>query len=202
MSQTGSRKAASQDRRAAILQAMLELIAERGFHDTPMSMVSQRSGASAGIIYHYFDNKEELIHSLYTEVKIDYTRALMQDHPENLPPAQAFRQIWLKGYQYHREHPQETLFMEQFENAPYFEKHPQVPETEEALSRMLALFSTPEGKFKDLPLEVLWEMSLGVASRVARQEHLSGSLGLDAQKLDLMALACWQAVSEQPSAQS
>jgi TetR/AcrR family transcriptional regulator, repressor of fatR-cypB operon len=33
---------ALKDKREAILQAMLELVAERGFHDAPMSLVAKR----------------------------------------------------------------------------------------------------------------------------------------------------------------
>lgn len=197
MSQTRSRKTSSQDRRAAILQAMLELIAERGFHDTPMTLISQRSGASAGIIYHYFENKDQMIHALYGEVKLDYSRAILKDHPEQLPPAQAFRQMWLNGYQYHRDHPRETLFMEQFENSPFYQQHGPIPEIDDAFARILPLFDTPEARFKNLPLEVIWEMSLGTAARVARLEHISENPILNEEKLDLLALACWHAVSEQ-----
>jgi TetR/AcrR family transcriptional regulator, repressor of fatR-cypB operon len=40
---------ALKDKREAILQAMLELVAERGFHDAPMSLVAKRANTSAGI---------------------------------------------------------------------------------------------------------------------------------------------------------
>jgi AcrR family transcriptional regulator len=60
---------ALKDRREAILQAMLELVAERGFHDAPMSLVAKRASTSAGIIYHYFPSKDELIRALYLHVK-------------------------------------------------------------------------------------------------------------------------------------
>lgn len=196
MSQTrSSSKTTPQDRKAAILQAVLELIAERGFHDTPMSMITQRSGASAGIIYHYFENKDELIHALYAQVKLQYSNALMQHNPQNLSAPQAFRQLWLNAYHHHRDHPQETLFMEQYENSPYFERHRHVQEADEALNQMLQVLNSGEKGLKDLPLDVLWELSMGVAARVARSEHLTGSLDLDAAQLDLIALACWQAIS-------
>ena len=48
-------------KRDAILDAMLDIVVERGFHDAPMSLVAQRSGASAGVIYHYFASKEDII---------------------------------------------------------------------------------------------------------------------------------------------
>jgi len=56
------------DKRGAILDAALHLIAERGFHNTPVSKIAEVSGVSAGIIYHYFDSKDELIQELYREV--------------------------------------------------------------------------------------------------------------------------------------
>ena len=68
---------AGKDKREAILQAMLELVAERGFHDAPMSLVAQRAGTSAGIIYHYFPSKDELIRALYLHVKAKMGRFLI-----------------------------------------------------------------------------------------------------------------------------
>jgi AcrR family transcriptional regulator len=53
------------DKREAILEAMLDLIVERGFHDAPMSVLAKRSGASPGVIYHYFPSKDDLIHAVY-----------------------------------------------------------------------------------------------------------------------------------------
>jgi len=62
----------------SILQAMLQLVAERGFHDAPMSLVAKRAGTSAGIIYHYFPSKDELIRALYLHVKAKMGRFLIE----------------------------------------------------------------------------------------------------------------------------
>src|SRR5690349_8003202 len=97
--------AASKDKRATILQAALELIAERGFHGAPMSLVAQRAGVSAGIIYHYFASKEELIHALYHQIEADFSRALLAGSPQSLPFAEAFMQVWLNAYRFYRSHP-------------------------------------------------------------------------------------------------
>src|SRR5829696_3263652 len=95
----------SKDKRATIFQAALELIAERGFHGAPMSLVAQRAGVSAGIIYHYFASKEELIHELYRHIEADFSRALLAGIPQSLPLAEAFTQIWLNAYRFYRSHP-------------------------------------------------------------------------------------------------
>ena len=49
----------AEDKRTAILQATLRLISENGFHGTAMSKVAKEAGVSAGIIYHYFDSKDD-----------------------------------------------------------------------------------------------------------------------------------------------
>ena len=49
-----------EDKRTAILDATLRLISKNGFHGTAMSKVAKEAGVSAGIIYHYFDSKDDL----------------------------------------------------------------------------------------------------------------------------------------------
>jgi AcrR family transcriptional regulator len=63
-------------KRDAILDAMLDIVVERGFHDAPMSLIAQRSGASAGVIYYYFSIKEEIIHAVYERIRALKTEAL------------------------------------------------------------------------------------------------------------------------------
>ena len=52
-------------KREAILAAMLDVVVEQGFHDAPMSLIAERAGASAGLIYHHFPSKEAIIQALY-----------------------------------------------------------------------------------------------------------------------------------------
>lgn len=49
------------DKRTDILQAALQLIAERGFHAAPMAEIAEKAGVAAGTIYLYFKNKDILI---------------------------------------------------------------------------------------------------------------------------------------------
>src|SRR5260370_39190613 len=71
------------DKREAILQAALELIAEHGLQHTPMSLTSKRVRARAGSIYHYFESKDDLLESLYLRVKGDMGRDwLAADDPQ------------------------------------------------------------------------------------------------------------------------
>lgn len=55
-------------RRQEILQAAIEVLAERGFHKTKIRDIAQAAGVADGTIYLYFKNKDELLIQLFEEV--------------------------------------------------------------------------------------------------------------------------------------
>ncbi|MEU1548291.1 helix-turn-helix domain-containing protein [Nocardia sp. NPDC005745] len=54
--------------RDALVAAARELFEERGFRDTRISDIAERSQTSYGTFYHYFDTKEAVLQALFTEV--------------------------------------------------------------------------------------------------------------------------------------
>lgn len=188
---------APKDKRETILHAALELIAEHGFHGAPMSAVAQRAGVSAGIIYHYFASKDELIHALYHDVEANFTRALLAGRPQALPLAEACQRIWLNAYHYYRAHPHETRFLEQYKQSPFH----QAASAAEAMGGgdfafLAELFDGDpvERPVKDLPADVIYELTLGVAARVA-QRHTVDASSMTEDQLAAIAAACWQAIA-------
>lgn len=182
------------DKREAILQAMLELVAERGLQDAPMSLVARRSGASAGVIYHYFASKEELLRALYVRVKADSVAAVNAAVVAAPPSQEAFERIWLGVYRYFAEHRREALFLYQFEGVPGY-KTPAVMELLEEDRNYSAVLNwlrsgIADLRIKDLPLTVLYELSFAVASRLAFRQG-----PLDEGILLKTASSCWQAVA-------
>ncbi|MDG1332227.1 MAG: TetR/AcrR family transcriptional regulator [Crocinitomicaceae bacterium] len=49
------------ERKEAILQAALHVFAEEGYHSASISKVSKAAGVSKGLMYNYFESKEELL---------------------------------------------------------------------------------------------------------------------------------------------
>lgn len=74
-----------EEKREKIFNATLKLIAENGFHGTAMSRVAKEAGVSAGIIYHYFENKDELIIELYKALKRNWANILIRDFDQTQP---------------------------------------------------------------------------------------------------------------------
>jgi AcrR family transcriptional regulator len=183
------------DKREAILQAMLELVAERGFHDAPMSLVARRAGTSAGIIYHYFPSKDELIRALYLHVKAKMGRFLIEGQVVDMPAEQAFKRVWMNAYRFYRTHQQEVKFLDQYENSPYCGGSPEMEalvQQDQNIALLMNLFRprSTGGPLKDLPREAVAELTLGVAARLAKRAK-----PLKTKALEEIAAACWKAVT-------
>jgi TetR/AcrR family transcriptional regulator, repressor of fatR-cypB operon len=184
------------DKRTAILEATLELIAERGFHGTPMSQVAKRSSVSAGIIYHYFENKDDLIHQLYRHIKIKFSEALIEGFPLDASWDDNFKHIWMNAYYFYVKHPQETLVLEQYENSPYAQAWHEKTDLDENMRMLIGMIESQieAGNIHPMPMEVLYELSFGVALSLAKRQ-IVGTLKIDAIILDSAAKACLRAVS-------
>lgn len=50
-----------EQRRNDILEAALELFASQGYHNTSIEAIRKKAGVSKGLIYNYFDKKEDLV---------------------------------------------------------------------------------------------------------------------------------------------
>ena len=56
-------------RREQLLETAMRLFVERGFNATPTSAITKEVGMSAGILFHYFKTKDDLIDELYVSTK-------------------------------------------------------------------------------------------------------------------------------------
>jgi AcrR family transcriptional regulator len=55
------------DKRRMILDAAIRVFADKGFHHCRVSDVADEAGVAYGLVYHYFDSKEEILNQLFIE---------------------------------------------------------------------------------------------------------------------------------------
>jgi len=84
----------SEDKRSAILDAATRLFAERGLAATPTSEISRRAGVAEGTLFTYFETKDDLINSLYREIKLELADAMMSDFPRKKNVRTRLRHVW------------------------------------------------------------------------------------------------------------
>ena len=57
-------EAIRQEKTKLILDTALELFAEKGFHQTSISDITRKAGISKGLLYNYFESKDEVLKSI------------------------------------------------------------------------------------------------------------------------------------------
>jgi TetR/AcrR family transcriptional regulator, repressor of fatR-cypB operon len=67
-------QAAKHDKREVIPRTMPDLVVEGRLEDAPIAPLAGKSGASPGVIYHYFASKNDLIDAVYERVLYLYRR--------------------------------------------------------------------------------------------------------------------------------
>jgi TetR/AcrR family transcriptional regulator, fatty acid metabolism regulator protein len=55
------------DKQRLILDAAIHVFARKGFHSCRVSDVADEAGVAYGLVYHYFQSKEEILDTLFTE---------------------------------------------------------------------------------------------------------------------------------------
>ena len=60
-------KAPPVDKRRNILDAAIRVFARQGFHSTRVSDIADEAGVAYGLVYHYFNSKEEVLNELFAE---------------------------------------------------------------------------------------------------------------------------------------
>ncbi|MCG8540086.1 MAG: TetR/AcrR family transcriptional regulator [Clostridia bacterium] len=175
------------NKKEIIFKTTLELVNEFGLIGTTISKISKRANISPGIIYHYFNSKDEIIHQLYKNVEEDFAREINKDNPLNLSILDCYKQIWISAYNFCIQNYKKMVFIEIYQNSPYFKDCISTARREflEMLSKKNEE-SIMKGELKDLPIESIYAMTGRVAIELARL-HIKGLNPLKSNSIEDMA---------------
>jgi AcrR family transcriptional regulator len=156
-------------KRQAILDAALDLFAERGFHGTAVPLVAERAGVGAGTVYRYFDSKEALVNELFRFWKHELGRALLYEFPVGVKMREQFHEIWLRLNRFAAVHPKAVAFLELHHHRDYLDARSRA--VEDAVLAPLYQFVTSAQQRQEIrPIapEVLMAMVYGTFTALLR----------------------------------
>ncbi|HLW01670.1 MAG TPA: TetR/AcrR family transcriptional regulator [Ktedonobacterales bacterium] len=84
---------ATEDRRNQILEAALKVFGEKGFNGATNKNIADAAGVSAGLIYFYFKNKEDLLFAILEHRVAPGNFPLPLEHMQTFPPEQVLTMI-------------------------------------------------------------------------------------------------------------
>jgi AcrR family transcriptional regulator len=109
------------DKRDAIMQAALQLFAERGFYGTSVAQIADLAGVGAGTIYRYFKDKEMLVNEIFQYWKRELARAILDDLSTDQSFRQVFHHIWTRMSKFSKDNPHVIKFLEFHHHASYLD---------------------------------------------------------------------------------
>jgi AcrR family transcriptional regulator len=164
-------------------------VAEHGLLNTTISLIARQAKSSPGIIYHYFESKDEIIHSLYEIILRQYTAALLADDPLSQGWLERLKSIWLSTFYYFVAHPNHASFLEQYKNSAYTQYTQSIEADPNLLPLLQAIRADIEkGLIKNMPFDVIYALTVDVAKSLAKLQ-IAGIIELDAAQLDEIATA-------------
>ncbi len=181
-------------KKAAILQAVLELIGENGFHGVPMSQVAKNAGVAAGTIYHYFESKDSLIRELCALIKSRMADEMFSQEFERLDFRERFFKGWIRLCQFFINNKHSLTFIQQYNNSPYAKQ--QVCEPVSPFGQKFEAFlktGTDEGYIKDLEYNLVAAIVFGCIMTTAKF-HLEGRHKYSEDDLTKIASIIWDGI--------
>ncbi len=109
-------------KRDQILSTTLELVSELGFQAASIGLIINKSGVASGTIYHHFENKEDLIDTLYSELRQELGIAIISNIEQELSYKEKFFLIWKNIFNFYINNPMKFEFIEDYSNSPFVKK--------------------------------------------------------------------------------
>ena len=182
------------DKREAILDAALELFAQRTFDGTAVPLIAERAGVAAGTIYRYFDSKEALVNALYRRCKGELRDVLADAIATGTTHEERFRLLWRGQWLFAAEHPHALAFLEMQHHEVYLdaESHALSGEIEAAAVAYVRV-AQADGAMRQAPPEMLIAITFGAFVGMVKQ---AGPGGLQFNEVAVRASAdvMWSAL--------
>jgi AcrR family transcriptional regulator len=175
------------ERERRILDATLELVATEGLLRTSISKISKRAKSSPGLVYHYFESKDEIMDTLFMNIFSEMMAYILDDEVLELPVLERYKGLWLRKYIYHFNNPAKTVFLEQYKNSSYYTEE-QEQETQRMMAGLMSMGQNDidRGLVVGLPLDVIYTMTFTVALNLAKS-HIQANISLENETLDTIA---------------
>jgi len=184
------------NKREAILDATLTLLASKGFHGFSIKQVADHAGVAAGTVYLYFADREDLILQLQTVIIEKIATHIFARHDETKPLFVQYRQFCLSFWGLFAQEPDVLLSKAQFDHLPPALLSEKYEHAREILHPLMTFLERgrQESVLKDMPDEVLFSLAFECYFILARKNMLD-LVKIDDATLEKIIVAGWDAIA-------
>lgn len=191
-----SRPSRKTEIKESVLSAALELIAEGGFQQSPMSKLAKLADVSVGSIYLYFPSKDELIVSLFEDVRQKMQEYIFSRYNPNASIRERYDSLFTCICSYYLENKRHFVFMDQFALSGY-NKTALDAFSEDVAKGIVAYYKdgVKAGELKDVSFDIMISLTHGSIVSLIKKHHM-GFAKVTPEVLAALKECIWQAISK------
>jgi AcrR family transcriptional regulator len=87
------RSIAPEEKRRLILQAAVRVFARKGFHESRVGDIAEEAGVAHGLLYHYFESKDELLETIFHDTWTELLAAMREVEESGAPAREQLRGV-------------------------------------------------------------------------------------------------------------
>jgi AcrR family transcriptional regulator len=145
----------SEEKRNSLLSVAAQVFATNGLSASTAS-ITKAAGMAEGTLFIYFKGKDELMNTLYVEIKNDLAETMLDGLPHNASPRDGMQHIWNNYVDWGAKNPDHLAALHKLK--VWEGLKPEIPET--TLARFEQLHKLVEsaitdGALKDVPYEFM-----------------------------------------------
>lgn len=184
------------NKREAILEASLHLLANKGFHGFSIKQVADHAGVAAGTVYLYFKDREDLILQLHTQISEKVAQVIFAEHDPHQSLFNQYRQLCQSFWQMFADQPDILLSKVQFDHLPPDVLRERHEGAKSIFHPLIAFFERGRHELvmKNFSDEILFSLGFEPYFALARKQML-GLVEVTTLSLESLIAASWDAIA-------
>jgi AcrR family transcriptional regulator len=107
------------DKREQIILSAIKLFSSKGFQATSTTSITKLAGVGTGTLFLYFKSKDEMINTIYQEVKVEIANEICKGISEQVSFRGKLKLIWINMVRWALQNQEKFLFVEHFSHSPF-----------------------------------------------------------------------------------
>lgn len=148
----------SEEKRTTLLLAAAKVFATNGLSASTAS-ITKEAGMAEGTLFIYFKGKDDLMNTLYVEIKNDLAESMLHGYQSELNPKEIMQHIWNNYVDWGAKNPDHLAVVHKLK--VWEGLKPEIPETTAARFKKLEALiaeAITGGAIKDIPYEFMIAM--------------------------------------------
>ncbi len=145
----------SEEKRNTLLSVATQVFAKNGLTASTASITSA-AGMAEGTLFIYFKGKDELLNTLYVEIKNDLAESMLRGQPHKASPKEGMQHIWNNYIDWGAENPERLAVLHKLK--VWEGLKPEIPEaTAACFEELNTLIETAiaDGALRDVPYDFM-----------------------------------------------